>query len=300
MPASRFPFFAPTLGCLLATLPLLEPSPAQGRIFEDGFESGTTAAWAQAVGEPPVTSFRLDDLDLRDPHVFVNVPGFGCRDFTDDDLPLGLAPSFNSSVETAITTDGDGDGFLDQSQMLLFRPLDEMAAGARMDLRNGQCTSPLATTSCLPEPGSVITLHTYQGLDAGICFEEVPGTTSGYSPGVGTTPAPCFGTLAIDAQVAIAGVQVVLRDLERAAGFVGIPTSSLTDGWIRGFLREADADAVLLPADVPLVGGQPLSILLPGGTGSCAAGDDRDIHGGFSGWWFYLEHTAVEVPYSDG
>ena len=95
-------------------------------------------------------------------------------------------------------------------------------------------------------------------------------------------------------------MEVTLRDLERAGGFVGMPTSSLTDGWIRGFVRESDADAILLPADVPLVGGQPFSILLPGGSGNCAAGDDRDMHEGVAGWWFYLEYSAVEILYSDG
>jgi hypothetical protein len=48
---------------------------------------------------------------------------------------------------------------------------------------------------------------------------------------------------------------------------------------------------------VPIVGGQPLSSVLPGGAGNCAAGDDRDVLDAVTGWWFYLNYPADEVPY---
>ncbi len=47
-------------------------------------------------------------------------------------------------------------------------------------------------------------------------------------------------------------------------------------GLMRGFLSEAEAATVLLPATLPIVGGQPITVLLPGGAGNCAAHDDRD------------------------
>jgi len=46
---------------------------------------------------------------------------------------------------------------------------------------------------------------------------------------------------------------------------------------------------------VPLIGGQPLSALLPGGAGNCAAGDDRDMLNGEPGWWFYFAIEAERV-----
>jgi hypothetical protein len=70
------------------------------------------------------TAFRLRDLDLRDPHVFVNF--IGCRDVTDNPL-AGF--SVNGELQTNIQTDGDVDGDLDLSIATVFRPLDQ-AAGA--------------------------------------------------------------------------------------------------------------------------------------------------------------------------
>jgi len=64
---------------------------------------------------------------------------------------------------------------------------------------------------------------------------------------------------------------------------------------LRGFVREIDADQILIPPDVPLIGGQPLSALLPGGAGNCAAGDDRDMLNGEPGWWFYFAIEAERV-----
>lgn len=60
----------------------------------------------------------------------------------------------------------------------------------------------------------------------------------------------------------------------------------------------AAALLILLPADLPVVGGQPLSILLPGGTGNCAGHDDCDLFEGVTGWWFYFEYVAEPVPWT--
>ena len=47
--------------------------------------------------------------------------------------------------------------------------------------------------------------------------------------------------------------------------------------------------------DLPIVGGQPITVLLPGGAGNCAAHDDRDIANGVSGWWFYFNFPGDAV-----
>ena len=64
---------------------------------------------------------------------------------------------------------------------------------------------------------------------------------------------------------------------------------------MRGFVSETDADNTILPAGLPIIGGLPLSALLPGGTGNCAAHDDRDMLEGVRGWWFYLNFSAERI-----
>ena len=54
---------------------------------------------------------------------------------------------------------------------------------------------------------------------------------------------------------------------------------------------------MLAPADLPLVGGRPVSSLLAGGTGNCASSSDKDRLDGVPGWWFYLNFTAQQVPW---
>jgi hypothetical protein len=65
-----------------------------------------------------------------------------------------------------------------------------------------------------------------------------------------------------------------------------------------GFLREDVANAILIPASYPVIGGTPISKYLPGGTGGCAGHSDKDEHLGQPGWWFYLNFTAENVPWT--
>lgn len=276
----------------------MAPERAHGQIFADGFESGDTSAWSQTVGLAPKT-FRFSDLDLRDPHVFVDVVVIGCFDFTDDEIPI-FNLSFNGSLQDQISGDADGDDFLDLSSLLLFRPLEPLGIGERVDFAAGMCLAPVADTVCVADPMTTPLTTSYDGLDAGMCLETVPGTTSGYSPAIAAPAAPCFRTVAETVEFQLGDLTVNLEDVQFAAVFGGDPIGTLTTGLIRGFLSEADADALLLPPDLPLVGGEPLSILLPGGTGNCASGDDRDIHESVVGWWFYFNFTADRVTYIGG
>ncbi len=286
---------------LLAAMVCLLALPSAARagddpIFSDGFESGDVSAWTIAVGYlPPPEPFRTMDLDLRDPHVFVEIDiGIPlCLDFTDDPIPVAEV-SFNGSLETALTTDGDMDGFLDQSLLFLFRPLEPVGDGA-LELAGGICTAPVETTVCSEDSEVPSTLLVTTGVDIGTCLETVPGTTSGYDPSIDEPTAPCFFTLSQDLTLDLQGIEVTLRDAQIAATWVGDPVNELMNGLIRGFLRESDADQLLLPPELPVIGGQPLSVLLPGGAGNCAAGDDRDQHEGESGWWFYLNASAESV-----
>ncbi len=61
---------------------------------------------------------------------------------------------------------------------------------------------------CAPDPATPSGLERYSAMAAGLCLETIPGTTSGYAP----------------------------------------PPSTLISGLLRGFLTEADADGIVLPA----------------------------------------------------
>lgn len=267
-------------------------------IFFDDFETGDVVPWSNVVGLPEVPDvFRATALRLRDPHVFVEFSPL-CWDFTDTPIPL-TEISFNGNLADLIEGDADGDDLLDLSLLMLFRPLDVLAAAERMDFQNGACSVPAAATSCQAAMGSVPAILSYDGLASGTCSQALAGTTGGYSPPVPTVSAPCFASQEATLEVDLLGVTVQLQQAQLAGTFVGEPVSDLTPGLLRGFLSEEDADALLLPPELPLVGGQPLSLLLPGGTGNCAAGDDRDLLDGVTGWWFYLEMQSTEVPFSE-
>ena len=235
--------------------------------------------------------FLLTDLDLRDPHFYVNA--VGCRDITDTPL-AGF--SINGEIQASIQTDRDFDGFLDLSYVLEFLPLDQGATTLPLQFGQAVCAAPLAGTSCgallIPTP----TMATLGSTLA--CLAPLPGTTRPYSPAIVTTAPACFASDAVTLVLGLAGIPVTLRDARVAATWVGDPATQLVNGLISGFVSEADANAVILPASLPLVGGQPLSALLPGGGGNCAPHSDKDVNNGVVGWWFYFNFPAARVYYA--
>lgn len=286
---------------LLALALAARPAPADG-VFVEDFETGNLFRWSARLGEDlaPAEAFRFSDLDLRDPHVFVEVPLIGCVDFTDEALPFGLGPSLNAQLESAIGGDADPpDGLLDASYLLVFRPFEPLGLGLRLDLQSASCTAPEATTSCAWNPESVPQTTRYDGVAAGTCLEPLPGVLHPYAPAVATPVAPCFVSVARPIRLGLAGLGLPLTGVRVAATGVGVPVDDLADGLLIGFLAESDADQIPLPADLPVVGGEPLSILLPGGTGNCADHDDRDLRDGVSGWWFHLNFPARRVALAE-
>lgn len=258
--------------------------------------------WLQVDGfdTPPATAFRISDIRLRDPHVFAPVPLFGCRDFTDQDIPLVPGSSFNAQINAPLNSDSDADGFLDSSTVLLFRPLDLSGTVRRIDVGAAQCSFPAAGTSCVAgvdPPGQ----STYATFNAGLCLGALPGTVGTYTPPVPNASAPCFTGPQTGGGFGGAGVTLPLQAVRTASRVVGSnPVTELTPGLVRGFLTEEAANAIILPAELPLIGGQPFSSLLRGGTGNCSTGpSDKDVLDGVPGWWFYFEIRAVPVPYQE-
>lgn len=238
------------------------------------------------------TIFRFDDLDLRDPHVFVSALGT-CWDVTDSAV-FGL-PSLNGEIQDRIRNDGDGDGLLDRSTVIEFLPLDRTLALNLMDSGSADCTAPLETTACGEITASVLAGNATLSASTA-CLAPQPGSVVHmYTPIIVNANAPCFasptGSLVID----FGGIPIQLGDAQFAARFVGDPAAGIDHGLMRGFLSEADADDTVIPADFPVVGGQRLSLLLPGGEGSCAGHSDMDTHNGVAGWWFYFNFTAPRL-----
>ncbi len=267
--------------------------------------SPTPTATATVTGTATPTAvpdaYRANLVELRDPHVFVDIFGT-CVDATDP--PGAFGTSINGAIADAVNLDDDGDGFLDLSLLSVFRPLQQPpASGGSVEIHTGDCTPPLLGETCAPganPPG----LTTYANQSSGVCVTPLAGTTGpdnvgSYTPAISQPPAPCYASLPIDTTFSLGLVDIDLQDVVQGATFVGNPATDLSDGLIVGFLSESDADAILLPSTIPLIGGNPLSSVLPGGTGSCAPNDDRDVGpGGVSGWYFHLNFQAHHVTWT--
>ena len=248
----------------------------------------------------PPTAFRMSDLDIRDPHIFVDA--FGCRDVTDVAF-AGFA--VNPQIETSIQTDSEGDNLLDLSPTLVFRPLAQGGAGGLLEFHFARCNPPFGNPTC--RAGTMLPIVTMStNLATGTCLAPVPGSVHvpppAYSPAIGTPAGPCFVSSPVSLTITLSGIAVPLRDARIAATYSGNPAQIVLNGLLMGFITEADANATLLPATLPLVGGKPLSFLLPGGDPAgpdvnCAAFSDKDMNNGQPGWWFYTNFAAPRVTW---
>ena len=245
----------------------------------------------------PSMLIRTTSLKIRDPHFFAPVfPPFVCPDFTDNDISGQPNSAVNNQINLTLTTDSDGDGFLDSSPLWIFQNPLAGPQIRRFDTASGQCSAPLASTSC-GFPAATVA-DTYAVINAGTdsCFSPIAATTGGYTPSVASVATPCWlGAAKPQASLNFNGVAVPLFGVRTGGAFTAAQ-GPIGRVMMRGFLRESDADAILLPMSLPLVGGRPLSVLLKGGTGSCATGSDKDLLNGVVGWWFYMEQTIASVP----
>ncbi len=245
-------------------------------------------------------AFRVNSLYLRDPHIFVDFSIFGsCRDITDTPhtpFPGTTVDAINTQINAAISADADGDELFDLSSVLLFRPLDQFGAVRRLDVLSGDCLADPSTPACVPSPGAIPSISNYASSLSSTCLAPLAGSLRPYTPEVPTIAGFCYTTTASDQLVDFGDFALPLRATRSGGEWDG--TDSVSRGLLRGFLSETDADLVLLPPDLPLIGGQPISSLLPGGSGNCAAHSDMDSFNGEPGWWVYLEFSAASVPFA--
>ena len=262
---------------------------------DDGNQNNTDACRNNCTSTIVPSAFRFNTLALRDPHAFANV--FGCNDITDS----FFGNAVNQQFTTNMTTDADNDGYLDLSPTLVFRPLTQGGvATSPLEVHFADCTAPANGTTCKPGMDPAIPL-TATNQATGTCLSILAGTTHPYTPAITQSSSPCFVSTQTTVTVALGGVNIVLHDAKIAATYVGNPASQVTNGLLRGFVTEAEANATIFPMNLAVVGGKPFSSILPGGMGNCrpANQSDKDINNGVSGWWFYLNFTAPRTPWSD-
>lgn len=261
-----------------------------GEQCDDGNTTGGDGCDGTCRTEITATAYRIRTLELRDPHAYARLFVIDCTDITGN---------LNTELGNAITMDGDGDGLLDLSAISLFRPLDQAATTTPLEIVFADCTAPLTGTRCSPPASMPAIPSTAHNQSTGTCLTPTTGTVRPYSPAVTNTTAPCYAsdpeTLVLD----LGGIRLPLSNAQVAATYVGNPATSMTNGLLKGFISEADANATVLPASLPIVGGQTLSSLLPGGTGNCSTRDDRDMLGTVRGWWVYFNFTAEPVLWSE-
>ena len=268
--------------CFASKLSAAEISPDW--ITADGFEFSDAPAL-----------YRVSSIKIRDPHFVAPIsPPFLCPDFTDNDLPGQPGSAINSQLQAALDADSEPNGFLDSAALLIFQNFAVNTAVRRLDDASGECSAPSATSQCrIPLISTASTYATQAAGDA--CFEPIPSTFGAYSPAIGSIAAPCW-LAAPQASLSFNFVSgtVQLQNVRRAG--VALANRPGARVLVRGFLRESDANLILLPASIPLFGGQPITILLKGGAGNACPGNDKDMLAGVPGWWFYLEQTLTPAP----
>jgi hypothetical protein len=244
--------------------------------------------------------FRANHIALRDPHVFVDVGE--CLDLTE--APGILDIYVNGLIADAIQEDPDMTGSFALNVLAAFRPLVQPpGAGGDVEIHTGECTTPLFGETCSPG-ATAPAVTTYVNQTAGTCLTPIagttgPGNTGAYTPGIVSATAPCLASQPTSVSFALDVINIDLENVVVGGTYDGNPADDIINGLIVGFLSEEDADNILIPQDVIIVGGDPLSSVLAGSEFGCAPHDDRDIGpGGEPGWYFYLEFSAHRVTWT--
>ncbi|MCF6288199.1 MAG: hypothetical protein L3J53_03055 [Proteobacteria bacterium] len=230
-------------------------------------------------------AIRVSQSNLVDPHLYVLLFGILCTDVTSE---------VNAEIQSSIATDSDGDGFLDNNMITQFssdQPAYITSRNLTASFIDGNCPTPLHSEACATSQIQQTGVATnFNSINS--CLQPLADTLSGYTPMPNTTTAPCYSTEPITTTINLAGIEVDFRGYQQAARYPGV--LDLDNGLRMGFISEADAQAVVFPADIPVVGNQTLASLLPGGSDSCSSGDDRDLFtdGITTGWWFYFNTTS--------
>lgn len=223
--------------------------------------TGTPGETLDFTVDNRVAVYRISDLDLRDPHVFVSF--LGCWDVTDASV-FGQ-PSVNDVLQAQIQSDGNGDGDLDWTGLLIFRIPNQSGAGGRVDFALGISPAPHPPATADLDPAFVPVPTTYANVASGTVLQPGAGTTRPYVPPVASPSGPGFATTGFSVTLSIGAITLPLQDVQIGAAYVGDPATQLASGLLMGFLSETAADATTINLGF---GSVSLSSLLPGGAGN--------------------------------
>lgn len=255
-------------------------------------------SWESAQNQS--TAFRVSSLELVDPSPFVRVRVLF---FT---LCVDGRGEVNNSITSNLQTDADNppDGLLDLSILQTFTPFDPNAVSAPTEVFAADCTVPAmgAETSCTRSAVEPVFLGEAfnQGVD--VCFTADPNNLTAERAGqLNPTNGPCYrsdlGTISLQ----LGGIPLSFEDTTISATYAGTPEQPQLQGLISGFVSEDNARNTILPPNLDRVGGLPLYDVLRGG-GACGNVVSSDVDVGpdgiTSGWYFYLNFTADEVPFT--
>lgn len=260
-------------------------NPAAGEECDEAGATATCDAQCQEVGAAP-TAYRVTDAKIIDPRFYQSV--FIC---------LNITGQVNDALSDALTKESSGDPTTYGLNMAIviddLQQVNNRVHNTDIQFPHCLMTAPWTCTQDLTSP-LINTSTTVQ--TTGSCVPaSMPGRTSGYDAH-NTAPAPCFRTSKTNISLNLGGIEIDLEDAQVFGSFVG---NLVKNGLIVGFLPKSVADAVLLPSDLPVVGGKKLSALLRGG-GGCGTPSDLDTHLGVQGWWFYLNvNEAKLVPWAE-
>lgn len=279
----------------------------KGEACDDGNTANGDACTSQC--QLPPTAYRITELRLVDPHIWITVPLFGnCADITDNGV-FGQ-PSANQQLGASLTDSPPADGYFDFNMLSVFRPVNPLLATTPVDLVIGACTAAATSiqSQCNVGANGTLQSNTSNNKTSGVCYQADPTTltTSPNYPDPNIVSAPCFVTGSATTTVNAGGLLLNLT-ASRLSGVYSPSDNpiSIINGVLSGFISETSAKTTTFPASVPILGGQPLYKALADAkrTGSsCASHSDRDVGkgpNGEDGYWFYINVTAQKVTWSD-
>jgi hypothetical protein len=235
-------------------------------------------------------SFRITELNLRDPHIFV-----GSQDLTEEEV---LGQSVNRTLIPAkLTKDGNGDGSIDVSVVATLTPFDPSAAPEVMPMLtfvSADCpVNGGANAVCRPSKGNkgVETTWMLEQRQSGNCLEPMQGTTANYQPAITVPNGPCFlSTTGNDFMMDLGGIKVQVTAGRVSATY---QQAGLVRGLLAGFVTRAAAMAATLPADLgPMTAGDSLATYI-----RSRDYDQSSSPNGQDGFWMYLNFVAKPIEY---
>ncbi|MEM6296733.1 MAG: hypothetical protein AAGA54_36035, partial [Myxococcota bacterium] len=219
----------PTTGASSTTDPTVDPDSSS-----DGGETEDTSDTTGVEGGD--TYFRINSLELRDPHaIFIGL------DVTDSVV--------NDPLNVSLGSDEDGDGSLDLGFVMGLRPLDQTdGASETLFFANSLCTAPDGS-SCDVIPKTETFEGMYTVVADGECYAADPANLSMYDQPPGApeaTTGPCFSSAIGSVTIAAGSFTLPLENATVAAQFVGDPAGNLVSGNIEGFVSQQTADMVMV------------------------------------------------------